>query len=346
MPNVAARLFDITRERRIDIHEAIRKKIRPYSIESVIKILDKLFEHIPDLSVFNEHADAVPEFLLACVNCMKFPVAGDAIGITKICRLTKSDTQSALDSKHIQGITDGPRYEFNVEKDILEELALFSVHMHLFELANRHKVATVFMSHDTSVEYLMGRLSNAGILERGNPYNKGRRAGGDWAYLTSFRYIIVEDRGSLKVLYRSLNDLFLLLRRVPLRCIVAFSDVRCLFKKTGITCTFFNMLQLAQRQLFVHDDSKYEKDVTTLLVFMFCRGELLPMNREGLAKNKDNPPIDVLSFEAMKRNCSRIITGPFRGDWHDIYSSSELIFSGQQFREGTGGPFELRNKSQ
>lgn len=333
----------MVRETRPDLYAAILQKIQPYSLKSVIKIFAHHLLSIPNLQVFNENLNLVPEFVWTVIKYMKFPEPGDAIGIFIISRLTKTETQCTLDSKHIPSITNSHNFEFNVEKDILDELSLFSNHIQIFELANRHKYATVFLSEDTEIEFLLSRLPDACVLERGMDFNKGRNALGCLRYLISFKYIIVEDRGSVKVLYKSLSNLYVILRRVPLKHITAFSDVRCVFRKCGITSAFFNMVQVAQRQLFTNKGSNYDKDVVSILRFMFCRGELLPMNREGLAKNKDKPPIDVISFEAMKRNCARIVTGPKRDVWHPVHTSSENIFYGKQFNEGTGYSFTLHN---
>lgn len=338
MTFVAKRLIAVVREKRPDIYKTILQKIRPYSLDSVLKIFECHLRNVKDLSVFNKNVDAIPEFMLTVIRHMKLPIPGDAIGIMIICRTNKSDTQGALDSKHMTNV-NSHQFEFNVEKEILDESALFSNHMQIFELANRHKYATVFMSCDTSLPYLMKRLPNACILERGGEFNKGRNAEGVFRYLITFKYILVEDRGSFKVFYRSLADLYLILRCVPLKYVVAFSDIRCLFKKCGITCSFFNMVEIARRQLFMNDGSKYEKDVITLLTFMFRRDELLPMNREGLAKNKDRTPIDIFSFEAMKRNGAKLCTGESRGEWHIVETSLEKIFFGQQPKSGTGYMF-------
>lgn len=338
MTFVANRLITVVRDRRPDIYETILQRITPNSLDSVLKILECHLKNVKDLSVFNKNVDVIPEFILTVIKYMKFPIPGDAYGIMVICRANKSDTQGALDSKHMTNI-NSLQFEFNVEKEILDELALFSNHMQIFELANRHKYATVFMSYDTSLENLMKRLPNACILERGGEFNKGRNAKGVSRYLITFKYILVEDRGSLKILYRSLADLYLILRCVPLKDVVAFSDVRCLFKKCGITCSFFNMIEIANRQLFMNDGSRYEKDVLTLLTFMFRRDELLPMNREGLAKNKDRTPIDIFSFEAMKKNGAKLCTGSLRGMWHKVERSLENIFFGRQPKGGTGYMF-------
>lgn len=338
---VAKRLITVVRERRPDIYEAIVQKIRPYSLNSVLKIFECHLKNVPDLNIFNDNIDLIPEFMWTVVKYMKFPIPGDAFGIMVICRANKSDTQGALDSKHLTNISS-QQFEFNVEKEILDELALFSNHMQIFELANRHKYATVFLSPNTSLQNLIKRLPNACILERGGEFNKGRNVEGVFRYLITFKYILVEDRGSLKVLYRSLADLYLILRCVPLKDVVCFSDIRCLYKKCGIACSFFNMVEIANRQLFINDGSKYEKDVITLLTFMFCRGELLPMNREGLAKNKDRTPIDILSFEAMKKNGAKLCTGPSRGKWHNVERSSEFMYTGRQFKSGTGYTFACK----
>ena len=342
---VAKKLLQETQAERPDLFDDILKKIRPYSLESVLRLLDQHLQYIPDLRIFDLYRKNVPEFCRDVIMHMNFPEPGEAFGINLICRITKSDTQGTLDSKHLQScITNSNQHEFNVEKDLLDELAIFTNHMQIFELANRHKYATIFMSSTTTIENLMEQLPRAGILERGLDFNKGRNKKGTFEYLSSFRYILVEDRSSVKVLYRSLADLYGVLRRVPLKNVVAFSDIRCVYKKCGITVAFFNTVQVAQRQLFIQDHSRYEKDVKTLLTFMFSRKELLPMNREGLARNKDRTPVDILSFEAMKRNASKMVTGDFRGVWHKTKGSSDNILFGIQPVEGTGGSFELMEK--
>lgn len=339
---VAKKLIEETRVRRPDLYQEILTKIKPYSLESVLEIFDKHLQNVPDIRIFNLCRDKVPEFCWDIIMHMKFPEPGDAIGINLICRVTKSDTQGALDSKHLQScITNSRLLEFNVEKDILDELAIFSNHMQLFELANRHKYATIFMNHNVAINDLARRLPNAGILKRGGDYNKGFDDKGNEQYLASFRYVLLEDRGSMKVLYKSLADLYNVLRRVPLRNIYAFSDVRCVFKRCGSLPTYFNMGKLAKRQLFKNDNPRYEKDITTLLTFMFSRRELLPLNREGLARNKDRTPIDILSFEAMKRNASKLATGDLRGQWIDCQGSNDAILTGSQPVEGTGYHYEL-----
>lgn len=336
MSFIANRLMDETRLKRPDLYSAICNRIRPYSLDSVLKVFDHHLRNIPDLSVFNENVALVPDFVWTVIKHMKFPTPGDAFGINVACRVTKSETQGTLDSKHLKGFTNSEIRHFAVDRNVSEELSHFTKQQELFDLSSTHKYSTVFMSHDTDLEELLQRLPKACILQRGDPFNKGRNASGRLRYLNMFDYILVEDRGSNKVLYKSQEDLYLLLRCVPLKSICAYSDVRSIFKKCGITCSFMNTLEVARRQLFVNDGSKYEKDVITLLTFMYSRPIPLPLNREGLAKNKDRTPIDVLSFEAMKKNCSKFATGPDRGKWHKVTSSFDRIFTGQTFNEGTG----------
>lgn len=336
---VAESLMAFTRDKRPDLYDAILTKIRPHSLEAVLRIFECHLRRVSDLNIFNENLDAVPEFVWGIIKYFKFPTPGDAYGIHLTCRITKSDTQCTLDSKHLQSCESNKLKEFNVEKEILNELALFSTQIQVFEFTNRHRYATVFMK--CSIEELVNLLPESCHLIRGGPCNKGKNADGEFRYLSTFKYILVEDRGSVKILYQSLKDLYGMLRRIPPEKIVAFSDVRCLFQKCGIVSHFFNMVKLVEKQLFNNDDSAYEKDVLTLIKYQCRSGKPLPLTRDGLAKNPDRTPLDILSFEAPKKNFAKFSTGTSRNQWFDVESSADKIFFGQQFNEGTGYSFAL-----
>lgn len=338
---IAKQLIEFTKINRPDIYNAILTRIRPHSLNSVLKILDCHLLRVPDLNIFNENTDAVPEFIWSLVKYLKYPTPGDAHGIYRTCRVTKSDTQETLDSKHLSSSLDFTS-QFNVENDILHELAQFSIQKHVFEFSNRRRYATVYVLY--SIEKLMKLLPNVGHLIRGDQQDKGRDSEGKLKYLSTFKYIVVEDRGTVKILYQSLRDLTALLSRLSPQNIVAFSDVRCVFHKCGVINHFFNMIQLVEKQLFVNDDSIYEKDVIFMIKYQCIYNLLYPLTRSGLAKCPNKSPLEILSFEAPKQNFSRLSTRPSRKQWYDVTTSADKIFFGQQFNEGVGYTFALMPK--
>lgn len=339
--NVAQRLINEVKQKEPEVYAAILEKIRPHHLDSVLQLFECHLRRI-DLNVLNEHREHLPAFCYAFIQFLKFPNPGDPYGIQLTCRITKSSTQGTLDSKHLQYTLDGEATDFNVDKAILDELALFTTQLQVFEFANRHHFATVFVK--IPLQELIQIVPDSGILERGGPYNKCKNVSGDFKYFSTFKFILAQDRGSVKVLYRTSKDLFLLMRHLRWDQVSAFSDIRFLFQKCGIVCHFFNMVELVQRQLFQNDGSVYEKDVLTLMKYQCRSGTPLPLTRDGLANNPDRTPLEILSFEAPKKNFAKLSTGKLRGQWYNVQTSADKIFFGQQFNEGTGYSFALKPK--
>lgn len=335
---VAKRLMEYTREKRPDLFEAIMRKITPHKLDAVLCIMEGHLRRY-DLKVFNENVEAVPQFVWTVVKYLRFPQPGTAQGILLAYRTSKSDTQAALDSKHMSSSSEF-RSEFNVEKNILHELALFSTQKQVFEFSNRRRYASVYTN--CSIKELFTLLPEACHLVPHAERNKGKNSDGEFKYLSTFKYILVEDRGSVKVLYQSLKDLYGLLRRVSPKEIAAFSDVRNLFQKCGIVSHFFNMVKIVERQLFTNDESAYEKDVLTLIKYQCRSGKPLPLTRDGLAKNPDRTMIEVVSFEALKKNFAKFCTGESRNQWSGgLSNSAEKLFFGQQCNDGDGYTFAV-----
>lgn len=340
--NVAWYLMQEVKIKRPDVYDTIAKRIQPHSLQAFYPHLNQHLKHF-DLNLFNQYRENIPDFCEAFFRHVRLPTPGDALGIHLTCRITKVDTQGTLDSKHLQSSGECETLNFCVEKAILNQLAIFSSPQQVFEIANKRTYASVFV-RNTTIEDLMSKIPNAGHLKRGLERNKGLDGNGNTEYLRSFRFIVVEDRGSIKVLYKSAKDIFTLLKYLTLQEVIAFSDIRYLYNKCGILSHFFNMVTLVQHQLFKGDDSTYEKDVLTLIKYQCRSGKPLPLTRDGLAQNPDRSPLEVLSFEAPKKNYARLSTFSNRDQWCPVKTSSDKIFFGQQFNEGTGYCFEVRNK--
>ncbi|KAG8170337.1 hypothetical protein JTE90_014799 [Oedothorax gibbosus] len=337
--NAAERLFDHVQRVAPETHLRILQVIRPHSLAAVTRIFQQHLVHsVPDLRVFQQNSKQIPEFCLQFVLAIRrqFPSPGDPFGILLTCRITKSDTQGTLDSKHLQ-IAD-PTVSYNVDKALRYELNLFTIHTHVFEMATTHQYASVF-TKNYNISELMDLLPNSGVLERGEPFHKGRDVRGRLQYLSTFQFILVPNR----IIYKSFKDLQILLQQLKLDRIVAFSDIRNIFQKCGLVCYFFNLVNVVQHQLLTDMSCVYARDVLTIMKYQCRTGTPLPLTREGLSKNPDRSPIDVLSFEAPKKNYARMCTEQPKRSF-PVMTSADKIFFGQQFNEGTGYHFGLMPK--
>ncbi|GFR23765.1 uncharacterized protein TNCT_189391 [Trichonephila clavata] len=286
----------------------------------------------------NQHQGCLPDLCLKLVRLIRkrFPCPGDAFGIQLTCCVTKSDTQGTLDSKHLKSQEERDNY-FHVDALLLSELHCFSTQTQVFELATRHGYSTVFTQGYTGRE-LLQHLPDACLLTRGLPYNKGITLNGTYKYLNTCIFIVVHDT---KVVYRTSAKHWLsLLRRLDAEHVTAFSDIRAIFQKCGIVAYFFNWMRVVQEQLPLQN-SVHMKNIMTILKYQYRTARPLPLTRDGLAKNPERSPLEILSFKAWKRNCAHMcIEAPSV----QVNRSTEKMFFGQQYREGTGYDFCLMNK--
>ncbi|GFX92057.1 uncharacterized protein TNCV_4416791 [Trichonephila clavipes] len=332
-------IFDHVAAVRPDVYRQILHTIQPHSLEAILELFQHHLEQsVPDLRRLNQHHERLPDLCLKFVRMIRkrFPSPGDAFGIQLTCRVTKSDTQGTLDSKHLKSQEERDDY-FRVDALLLSELQCFSTQTQVFELSTRHGYSTVFTRGYTGQE-LLQRLPDACLLTRGLPYNKGITLDGTYKYLNTCTFIVVPNT---KVVYRtSAKHWFSLLRRLDAERVTAFSDIRAVFQKCGIVAYFFNWIRVVQEQLPLQN-SVHMKNIMTILKYQCRTGRPLPLTRDGLAKNPERSPLEILSFEAWKRNCAHMcIEEPSV----PVTRSTEKMFFGQQFREGTGYDFCLMNK--
>lgn len=337
---VAQALFDHVRITEPNVYFEILHVIRPHSLKSLTKHVGvHLKQSVPRLEIFNNHPDKIGQFLLAFVRAIRkqFPSPGEAFGIQLTCRITKSDTQGTLDSKHLDRKFDlDTDDDFNVEYRLGCDLDLFTIQSHVFEMATRRKFSTAYIKPTPDIHK---QLPNACLLKPGMPSNQALDARGELGYIDVFRFIVIEDG---RVLYRSMKDLVLLTMRLD--GLVAISDIRLMFEKCGIVSYFFNLMKIIDRRLCLEKGTVFERDVMTIVKYQCRTGRPLPLTRDGLAKNAERSPIEVLSFEAPKSNYARLCTLPQTR--YDVYKSTDKIIFGQQFNEGTGYcKFEVRGES-
>lgn len=343
---VATILFDYVNTHRPDIYKIILELIRPHKIESLLKLFqDHLEQSVTNLDIFNSHADDIPAFclLFTYLSRRKFPQPGDPFGIHLTCRLTKSDTQVTLDSKHLRSHLLEEETQFNVDVSIHSAINHFKSQTQVFELITRHEYATVFFENYTC-DQLLKRLPNACILERGYPRNKGKNKEGCYGYLSTFQFVILFDRNVVKVLYRSAKDLQDILRRTDATRTIAFSDIQYVLEKCGVVPFLFNLEIVKQIKLFGNtaEWSVDMRDKLFTLYYMCSSGTPLALNRNGLAKNPNRTHIEITAFEAFKKNLACFASSKEErlfpvGD----KASLDNIFFGMQSLDGTGYKFAL-----
>lgn len=333
-------LFQEVEKSNPEIYDQILHILRPHPIDSVARVLDDhLKKNVTNLDMFNKYRKNIPRFLLRYVQlCQKnFPQPGEPYGIHLTCRISKTDTQETLDSKHLKNQGSGATNGYNVVGSLKYEIELFSNPSQIYELAPRRKYSSIYVTGYTIGE-LFDRLEDCCHLKRNNPKNKAQNRDGQYRYLSTFQYILVSDKNVIKILYTNSKQLTYLMRRLDPNRIVALTDHKKVLKKCGLLSYVFNMIRIIKTQHFSN-----EMDVLTVAKYQIRTGIPLPLNRIGLANDENKSPIDVLSFEALKKNCA-YLSAKYNHRNFVVKSSLEKIFCGQQFNEGTGYKFALLPK--
>lgn len=335
--NPAQVLFHEVETTRPDIYQTILQILRPHSVEATIRLLNNhLRDNVSDLSIFNRHRDNIANFLLHYVTLCKknFPQPGEPYGIQLACRISRADTQQALDSKHLK--TKGFKFtnEYNVVRKLKYEIEIFSSQSQIFELAPKRTYSSIYVKNYT-IKKLMSIIPDCCHLKRNEAYNKGRNSRGKSRYLSTFEYILVQEKDVIKVIYTNSKQFNYLMRCLDLTKIILFTDYKKVFQNCGIINHLFNMIRIIKFQNFSN-----ETDVLTVAKYQTRTGTPLPVNRVGLANDENKSPFDVLVFEALKKNSVNFGI-KYSGKEFPIESSTDKIVAGQQFNEGTGYMFGL-----
>ncbi|GFV31336.1 uncharacterized protein TNCV_4523631 [Trichonephila clavipes] len=221
-----------------------------------------------------------------------------------LCYLEENNIQvkSDLSSDNMREEDSSEDNMASVDALLLSELQCFSTQTQVFELSTRHGIR-LSLHEGIRVKSCFQRLPDACLLTRGLPYNKGITLDGTYKYLNTCTFIVVPNT---KIVYRTSAKHWLsLLRRLDAERVTAFSDIRAVFQKCGIVAYFFNWIRVVQEQLPLQN-SVHMKNIMTILKYQCRTGRPLPLTRDGLAKNPERSPLEILSFEAWKRNCAHM----------------------------------------
>lgn len=318
--------------------------IRPHKMNSVIKHFSKHLTEIQDLDIFNNFIHNIPSFLLQFCKTIKRNdlMPGDAYGILLTCRCTKVCTQDTLDKRHLKDDCSalvGCPYE--IEQKLRFELNIYNSISQIYEISNKRKFTTFFVEN-ISVDKLL-TLDDACYLSMGR--NTAHTLTQKNVYVHLKKFVITKSflPGILKILTSKSEDREYIFRHVNIRNIIAFTDLKFIFKKCGIICYFFNLIRVVKLQFFknLHPTGRNYKDLSNIFKFQCYTGEPLPLNRTGLKKNPHRSGLEKLCFEAVKQN---YVSESIKNKTYPVDDSISKIYFGQQFNEGTGYKFCILNK--
>lgn len=331
------RIFNYVEQNDPEIWEQILAITRLHKISYVKKIFNEHLKHLKDINVFNQNEKNIPIFLLQFCKSMQrnFLTPGDSFGTLVTCRTTNVYTQEALDKRHLKDQTSNFQYSiYPISNDLHFEIYIYTTLNQIFELTNRRKYTTIFFKNVTIKELLNICPLDTCYLEL--MQNQAYCLNNKRVCLNLKNYIITESfvPGFLKIIQKSEHKHFLF-RHINHENVVAFSDLKYIYAKCGLVCFAFNLRKIVKLQFFKHMavENKHELDILNVLIYLYYSGIMLPINRNGLKKNKNRSGLDRICFEAIKQI---LVSESLKEIEYLVQSLLELCYFGQQVDVGTG----------
>lgn len=330
-------IFNYVEQNDPEIWEQILAITRLHKISSVKKIFNEHLKHVKDIDIFNQNKKNVPIFLLQFCKSMQrnFLTPGDSFGTLATCRTTNVYTQEALDKRHLKDQTSNFQYSiYPISNDLHFEIYIYATLNQIFELTNRRKYTTIFVKNVTIEELLnICPLDTCYLkLTKNQAYCLNNKP----VSLNLKNYIITESfvPGFLKIIQKSEHKHFFF-RHIHHENVVAFTDLKYIYAKCGLVCFAFNLRKIVKLQFFKHMtvENKHEHDILNILIYLFYSGVMLPINRNGLKKNKNRSGLDRTCFEAIKQI---LVSESLKEIDYLVQSLIEEFFFGQQVSVGTG----------
>lgn len=330
-------IFNYVEQNDPEIWEQILAITRLHKISSVKKIFNEHLKHVKDIDIFNQNKKNVPIFLLQFCKSMQrnFLTPGDSFGTLATCRTTNVYTQEALDKRHLKDQSSNFQYSiYPISNDLHFEIYIYATLNQIFELTNRRKYTTIFVKNVTIEELLnICPLDTCYLkLTKNQAYCLNNKP----VSLNLKNYIITESfvPGFLKIIQKSEHKHFFF-RHIHHENVVAFTDLKYIYAKCGLVCFAFNLRKIVKLQFFKHMtvENKHEHDILNILIYLFYSGVMLPINRNGLKKNKNRSGLDRTCFEAIKQI---LVSESLKEIDYLVQSLIEEFFFGQQVSVGTG----------
>lgn len=328
------RIFKYVQRHHPNIWKRIRKITRLHKLSSIKRIFNEHLKSVGNIDIFNVHKKRIGVFLLKFCEAIQrnFLCPGDSYGILVACRFTSIYTQDTLDKRNLKDMkSDCMNINYPANKYLNFELNIYTTLNQIFEITNKRKFTTLFVKN-----YTVGELLNMNSAETCyvdiNDFHSH-----DGQQLILKNYIITESfiPNCLKILHKSEHRGFIF-RHINQNNIVAFTDLKYIYKKCGLVCYFFNLIAVVKLQFFKKTtlESKHERDMINILTYQCYTGTLLPLNRNGLKKNENRSGLDRLCFEAVKQI---YVHESIRNIEYPVGTSTiSKLHYGQQFPIGTG----------
>lgn len=341
------RIFNHVQYNYPEVWKQILQITKLHNISSIKKIFNEHLKHVKDITIFNEHEERIPLFLLKFCEAIQrnFLTPGDSYGTLVTCRSTKIYTQDTLDKRHLkEQNNDFANTLCFMNKNFNFEMNIYTSLNQIYEVTNKRKYTTIFVKNYTVQELLEINPSETCYLSAMNAVNKATTINHRDVYFNLKNFIITESfiPGYLKIIQKSEHKSFFF-KHINQFDIVAFTDLKYIYEKCGLICYFFNLINVLKLQFFktMNAESKEEKDIINILRYQCYTGKMLPINRNGLKKNINRSGLDKLCFEAIKQNYA---LESVKNNNYPVNSSIDKMFFGQQFNVGTGYNFALMPK--
>lgn len=325
------RIFNHVRRHYPNIWKRIRNITRLHKLSSIKRIFNEHLKFVDNIKIFNVHKKRVAVFLLKFCEAIQrnFLCPGDSYGVLAVCRFTSIYTQYTLDSRHLKDIQfDCMNFSNPVNKDLNFELNIYTTLNQIFEITNKRKFTTLFVKNYTIDELLNINSLETCYLDTTDSLQNDQ--------LILKNYIITESfiPNYLKIVQKSEHRSFIF-RHIDQNNIMAFTDLKYIYKKCGLVCYFFNLIAVVKLQFFKKTSlqSKHERDMINILMYQCYTGILLPLNRNGLKKNENRSGLDRLCFEAIKQI---YVNESIKNTEYPVQTSISKLVYGQQFPAGTG----------
>lgn len=331
------RIFNYVEQNYPDIWKQILAITRLHKISSVKKIFNEHLKHVEDIDIFNKYKKNIAIFILEFCksNQRNFLTPGESFGSLLTSRTTYVYTQEALDKRHLKDQNSNFQYfNYPMSNDLHFEIHIYTTLNQIFELTNRRRYTTIFVKNYSVEELLHLNPSETCYLKW--IQNEAIGLNNQRVCLNLKTYIITESfvPGYLKIIQKSEHKNFIF-RHISHKNIVAFTDLKYIYEKCGLVCFTFNLRKIVKLQFFKHMtvENKHELDILNVLIYLYYSGIMLPINRNGLKKNRNRSGLDRCCFEAIKQN---LVAESLKETVYKVQSLIEEFFFGQQVSVGTG----------
>lgn len=344
--SIGYKLFEYVKKNDPQTWREMHNFIRPHKMKSIVSQFNKHLAIVDDLQIFNTHYENIPRFLLEfCKTASRnFLVPGDPYGLLLTCRCTQVYTQDTLDKRHLkEQVSTLMGCTRDLEQKLRFELNIYGSLNQIYEISNKRKFTTIFVKKNTVRKLLEMSRDETCYLSQG--MDKATNIDGEHVYISLKKFIVAASfvPDVTKIIVQKAEDKDYVFRHTDQRNILAFTDLKYVFKKCGGACYYFNLIAVVKLQFFknVNASGRNVTDICNIIYYQNSKGVIYPMNRNGIKNDKNRSGLGKMSFEAVKQN---YVAEAIKNQVYGVDDSTSKMYYGQQFNEGTGYKFHVLNK--